>query len=474
MNKSWYLGTLNIYSLPGTLFVISFLISFYSLYLSFSNVHVSGLEFLFIIPSAFTFCLWFFSSNKIYYGPGLTVMHCIMFLRYVFFFPFYILSDYESDIIPITLINEYVYLSYYIILIEMFVIFITIKYFTSKSNVLVIFNKKSNPIFVFLLVSFSLGVITLFPELLINFNFVFDSSRYADPTYSFGDEEVVYGPTFGLELIKFSIIFLNLYLFEKYCWKFHFSKQKIFIFLSILSILIFTLFYIGVSRASILLPFLSYFFIVSKFYKEYGKKILYFISVYFFILMLTLTIYKQFRTSSISEGVGDLIGPAYFSNFINDYTSSFPSIYQGLYGFSQYEENNYGELIKNDYLSSIPLIHRFANMDIRTSTIFNNKIAIFIDRASFRILPMSIQGYMHLGLIFFFIYPFLTVLLIIHFDSFFQHSKDVYTSYAFALVSVGIGFSIGYIFTYHVIGRIFKLFIPMILLAYANNKKFKF
>jgi hypothetical protein len=356
----------------------------------------------------------------------------------------------------------------------MFVIFITIKYFTSKSNVLVIFNKKSNPIFVFLLVSFSLGVITLFPELLINFNFVFDSSRYADPTYSFGDEEVVYGPTFGLELIKFSIIFLNLYLFEKYCWKFHFSKQKIFIFLSILSILIFTLFYIGVSRASILLPFLSYFFIVSKFYKEYGKKILYFISVYFFILMLTLTIYKQFRTSSISEGVGDLIGPAYFSNFINDYTSSFPSIYQGLYGFSQYEENNYGELIKNDYLSSIPLIHRFANMDIRTSTIFNNKIAIFIDRASFRILPMSIQGYMHLGLIFFFIYPFLTVLLIIHFDSFFQHSKDVYTSYAFALVSVGIGFSIGYIFTYHVIGRIFKLFIPMILLAYANNKKFKF
>ena len=112
-------------------------------------------------------------------------------------------------------------------------------------------------------------------------------------------------------------------------------------------------------------------------------------------------------------------------------------------------------------------------MNYRTSNLFNEKIADVLYKPSFRILPMSVQGYMHLGIIFFFIYPVLSVIFILYFDSYFRQSKDVYTSYAYAFVSVSIGFSIGYLFTFHVIGKILRLFVPMIILAYINNRKIK-
>ncbi|REG77487.1 O-antigen polymerase [Algoriphagus antarcticus] len=472
MNKTYYLGPLNIYSLRGIIVLISLLVSFYCLLLSLNSDSTNGIQFVFIIPFCFAFCLWFFSKNNIYFGPGLIILYIMLFLKYVVFFPFYILGGYESDVIPRVLISEYVYLVYYLMLVEMVLIFFTIKFFSRKKNIVIPFVTKPNFVFIFLLVVCSLILIIAFPVLLRNYHFVFDSSRYADPTYAFGDEEMVYGPTLGLELLKFTIIFLNLYLFEKYCLKYFSSKKAIYIFLSVVCILVFSLFYIGISRSSILLPFLSYFFIVSKFYKEYSKKILLFISIYFFVLMLTLTIFKQFRTSSVSDGVEIFIGPVYFSNFINGYTNSFPNIYQGLYGFKDYEGEIDVELILNDYLSSIPFLHRLANMDYRTNVIFNEKIST-VNRPSSRILPMSIQGYMHLGVVFFFIYPVLSVLLILYFDSFFLQSNNVYTSYAFAFVSIAIGFSIGHLFTFHVVGRIFRVFLPMILLVYINNKKFK-
>lgn len=442
----------------------SLLSTLFSLIFMYASFDYSLIGIVVLIPIIYGFLYYFFIPRSAYFGPGWIVINIIMYLRYVLFVPFYVLNSFKSSVVEFYE-NYYIFITFFIILLELISIFLCANYFISK------FSKKNiNPNFFsinnfyFLAITLSLSAVSIFlnPIVLLNFNFVFDTTKFADETFAFGEQEFVFGSGPALELIKYSIILLNLYIFEKFLIKFYQYNSFKFLFISIVPFLISTLFYIGISRSSILIPFLAYLFLVVKYYKKDSLRVLPMLGIYISILIISLTIFKQFRTASVNDGVDEFVDIEFFSNFLNDYTSSFPNVYSGFVNVEKVSSLQNNETILNDYISAIPILHRYADMSNRTAVLFNRP---FSDKykTSHRILPLNIQGIMHFGFPFFVLYPILLIFFILKFDNNFKLSNNVYYSFVFAFISVGIGFSLGHTFTFHVLGRILRVLIPMLI-----------
>lgn len=425
------------------------------------------LSIIFTIPLVYGFLYYYLIPNYIDYGPGWTILTLVLSLRYLVFTPIFALNGYKSSIVGYY-DGFFILLTVSVIMIELFAILFTARVYFKykyKRKQINCFKRKNNMPFSAFVVLISLLIISSTPAVLLNFHFVFDSSRFAE--LNLANEEFVYGTGMQLELVKYGIVFFNLFVFEKFCSKYIETLNLRYLILSIMPIVISSLFYIGISRSSLLLPFLTYLFLIVKFYRFQKEKIVPLLIAYISVLMITLTIFKQFRTESIKDGSNRLSQIEFLSNFLNDYTSSFPNIYKGLISGSKYENDINSETIMNDYIAALPVIHRFADMRNRTNIYFNID---FSDRSkeSHRILPLNVQGFMHFG-IFFFIYSILTVYLILRFDLLFHNATNVYSAYLFAFVGIAIGFSIGHTFTAHVIGRITKVFLPLLFLVFLNN-----
>jgi|GEM_PF-3292396 len=432
------------------------------------------LKYVIFIPFFFGISFYLILFNSWNPGPGQLVLIGILYLKSVIFYPVFVASNFNSDVLPIILSKQSVFITYAAILGEILIIFLTIRFFNFRRVVYRFIKYNHNYVFLFILIIMSLFFLFYDKDILKNFHFVFDSSRYADLSYSFGDEEMVYGSTIGLEIIKFTIVFFNLYWLQYFSRKFFINFKFKFILISVLPILVFSLFYIGISRSSIFLPFLCYIFLNIKIYSIFSRRIIVFITTYLIIIIAVLSIFKQFRTDSISYGASEFITLAFLSNFINGYTNSWPNTYRGFLAFEDYKGEIDLSIITNDFLSSIPFIHRLADMNDRSNVIFNDALSTKYQDSS-RILPMTSQSYIHFGILFIFLYTFLSTLIILFFENKFYQSSDIFFSYAFLFIAISVAFSISHLFSFHVIGRIFRVFLPIFVLALVNKKViFKF
>ncbi|MBK8805100.1 MAG: hypothetical protein IPO21_00050 [Bacteroidales bacterium] len=449
----------------------SLLATIISLFISTSISSFLEINLVALIPFFYGMLFILFVPKNIFWGPGFIMLNIVFFIRYIIFIPIFFLNDFETKIVSYYEPN-YVLYTFFLILIELIVIFIVInivnKRMNSRDSVILII-KNNNFYFFSIIFILSIIVIARNSSVLSNFNFVFNPSKYIDESVGLAKSEFIYGSGIELELLKYTIIIFNLYFLEKYYFLFLNTQRQYYMYLAILPILFSSLFYIGISRSSLLLPLLTYIFVFNKFFPRAYKFVTPLFITYLVVSMTVLSIFKQFRTDSIAEGTEKFGDINNFTNILNDYTSCFPNVYQGFVNSEVYKNKRNYETVFNDYLSVFPFLHRFADLDNRTTVHFNLAFSN-IHKTSHRILPLTIQGYMHFGLLFFYIYAVLTVLLVLKFDDLYRNSGSIYYSFLYAFLAIGIGFSIGHTFTAHIIGRLIKFFIPMYIIFLINRK----
>ncbi len=454
---------MNFNSIKRLILFFSISSSIVSLFFLFNLPSIDFISIVVFIPALYGILYYILIPSFVFHGPGWFVINIIMFLRYVLFYPFYVLIGFKSSVVNFYS-NQYIFIVFVITILELLVILITSRYFLIKFS-----TRQRRYEFVpnrnlLVLVLFSLSalfVVLLNPAVLLNFNFVFDTTKFSDESFAFGEQDFVFGSGVALEYIKYAIIFFNLFFFEKFLTKYNSSRRLKFLILSTIPFLVSSLFYIGISRSSILIPFLAYLALLLKYFKQDSLRVLPILSIYIGVLIISLTIYKQFRTGSVKEGASELVDVKFLSDFLNDYTSSFPNVYSAFVTSEEVSSLVNSETIVNDYISILPYFHRYANMTNRTVVLFNKPFSNSI-KTSHRILPLNIQGVMHLGFPLFVMYSFFAIFIILKLDSFFLLSNNIYISFVFAFVAVGIGFSIGHTFSFHVVGRIFRFLIPML------------
>lgn len=401
-----------------------------------------GIFSLFLIPKNFTA------------GPGLSIALLVMIIRYIigpYFLSVSTSSFFSNKIESYTL---------GIMILEMFVILITIRKFAKETNE----NNKFKinefsyllPI-LFMLISILWSIKDPIP--ISRYNFILsgaDELIKTDLTDSEKGLPRLLNYTHYLLIISLFYFFYKLYV-RKY-------NNKYFI-LGMIIVLALGSFYIDSSRNSMLIPILAILFISIKGYPQFAKKIFISISLILVLSMSLLSVMKFFNSNTIER---ELVNVETTAGYLNSYFGGFLEVYLALENSDAIKMKMDDRTFFNEVFVATPFVNRFVNQENRT-TVFYNQTAY----QGSHIIPTIGQGYVYLGFFLSWLFSLFVFRLIFIFDNLYFKSNRVDFAFIFAFMALRFGWlhpgSLAHVFS------TLNTFIVLYIIIYASSyigKKF--
>jgi len=436
----------------------------------------SNFIYLFVIPFSYGILTWFLAKSIKDIGPGLLMMFIALFVRYIVFVPIFIISGYNTYIYnnyPVNLFGESMLLMIYEMIVIMVSVYLYDLYFKKKEfiknrfrkNELVFLYSIPNSFGIILMVIISLIFIYKEPALLNNYSFFLSPSEI-----KIIDVDIISGSKVGDSIIWWTKLLVTIYLFSYFYKKYILSNKEIYFILSIIFLILPSLFFDQRSRMSMLLPLVSSLFLLRIVYKKRKKIITSFFLIMITINMSILTAYKNFGGSTVSTAV-DVLGFDQLSDLLNMYFAGVPNITAGINAKMVFGSHLSLNTFLNDLFGYTMGLAK--NFDGYNSTKlygdflygygFNNG---FYDQ----ILPTIIHGYFYFG---FLLSPIFTIIMIfsfMYFDHVTKTTKRLDYAFIFAMVSAIVGFAIPAGF-YHLTINVMNILVPVLIFMYLNGKK---
>lgn len=402
-----------------------------------------GIFSLFLIPKNFTA------------GPGLSIALLVMIIRYIigpYFLSVSTSSFFSNKIESYTL---------GIMILEMFVILITIRKFAKETNENNKFKINDFSYFlplVFVLISILWSIKDPIP--ISRYNFILsgaDELVKTDLTDSERGLPRLLNYTHYLLIISLFYFFYKLYVRK--------CNNKYFI-LGIIIVLALGSFYIDSSRNSMLIPILAILFISIKGYPQFAKKIFISISLILVLSMSLLSVMKFFNSNTIER---EFVNVETTTGYLNSYFGGFLEVYLALENSDAIKMKMDDRTFFNEVFIATPFVNRFVNQENRT-TVFFNQTAY----QHSHIIPTVGQGYVYFGFVLSWLFSLIVFRLIFLFDNLYFKTNRVDFAFLFALTASRLGWlHPGSL--YHV-GSTLSTFIVLYVIIYASSyigKKYK-
>ncbi|MBN3582429.1 hypothetical protein JYB64_08515 [Algoriphagus aestuarii] len=430
--------------------ILSFIIFVFSYEFSLTDPR----SWICFIPLIYGILFYLIAPNPSNVGVGFIMLNLVLIAKYLLFPFFYVNSNYYSPYDSLILF-ETIKISYWYMMLEMILILVSLRIFYKTDCFNLDINNLGKysyklPIFLFFLL---IGIFNISPSSYSNFSFILTQEEFIF-------EKDFLGPTSYIFFIKWSLYIIPLYIFIFFYKKYLINPRIFYFILSIFPLVISTLIYFSNSRLSILIPLLSFWFVLVKFYPKYSKLISLYFLAYGAFSMLLLSLIKFFSVSNInSVSFSYDVG----SYFLNSYFHGIPNIALGIQASNQYYNTIKFSNILDELFAQVMFINDYFNVDNRTNYYFNKYIG-----TNSNIVPTLTEASMLFGKNLFWILTPLFTYLVCQFDRLSFKTSRIDKTFIFCFFSVSIAF--------FMLGNLnlisdsfFTYFIPIYLLFIVNR-----
>lgn len=419
---------------------------------------------LVLIPLIFLILFVVFPSFSRYMfnNLGITVINFTMLLRYVVS-PL-LMAIYGSDIqigssVSMVIQGQAVNLMLYEMIV-LFVIFaIFHKYFYSNKNEFQ--NVKSRPnLFGWIFVLLALVLVALDPSSVGRYSFIWSASQLNNDALA----NVSLAALFvQLAQIVVTIGILNI------IYRYYERRPSIlYLFLSLIVIMISVSFIIGTSRSSIILPLITGLFTIFILYKKYRKLIIT-VSGILSLLVISISTVLKLNTNIVT-GRGLYHSAGVLENFNTDlqiYFSGLTNISHSIESSYVYQPFHINGIL-GDITHSVVFINSFFS-DFQSALVTFNDMFYKKVGVSDQILPMLGQGYLYFGTILAPIFSIIVLLVVMLLDKNIHNSNSVFTLYVYAYLC--LKFSLFFMSNATILLSFFtNFFLVLLIIAILNNK----
>lgn len=321
--------------------------------------------------------------------------------------------------------------------------------------------KLTNNYFLYFVCFLIFLIFLIFPDLKLRYNFIFIPEELIKP------ELEVVGAGFLSILADYILILPPLLIFNYFVNKYYKIQSYKYILFLLISFIPFLLFFKGVSRFSALLPALAWLSTFCLVLPKYKKVATFTIMGSAFIVLISVSLFKQFGYSSANKSNDIGINWGEMAVVFNAY---FSGVYNVAYvmDIDKFINLNSGmHLFFNDFLKNIAMLSGFADNTSTSGFYFNNYIYSQSGQAD-QIIPIVGQSYLYFGYSGFFIMPAICVLIMIFLE------KKIYSidklNYIFPLTLLSIYFSLAMMISLNSIyPAMFNFVLPLLLILKINE-----
>lgn len=440
------------YKIKRVILLISIIVSVISF---IQNINW-GYEAISVLPLAFGIAIQSIPDTMIF-NSGLTMMFFVLCLRYLLYPLLFYYQPLEANI------ESFFIPAIIIMLLEIIVIFSTIKIYFKHHKIKhdfknVHLNKMNGfmPFVFFLLMIF---IYIDYPDVYANRHFILNSENI-----NMEKIDISGGVSQWMTWGEFLVIF---FLFNYFCIKYVQTQKRFYYLMSVLVLMFRCLFFVGHSRLSLLIPFVTVIFILKKVYDKKAKFTILLLIVYGVASTIILSIYKFFNTDSIDD-IAMSLSPQGNAELINEYFGGVKNI---MIGLNAYMQNGSSIVVWiNDTFRNAMGISAIFEPDPRNSvTIFNLAAYQNLSYQGYdQICPTVIEGLLMFGEFLFFIPTVIMVYVCCHFDNLFHKTSSIERAYMYAYIATIIGWAIPGNYM-HLCSNMFNSFIPMMILISLNK-----
>jgi hypothetical protein len=400
-----------------------------------------GYGWLFLIPVFFGIYFFIFPGVIRYVdmSPGILLICFVSFLRYVLsplltaVSGVYWISSGYAVLEPIYF-DKAIILTFYEMTCIMFAIFLfksrcrySVKNINFKSEY--IFNNEVPVIALLVIVAVLLLIIK--PSLLNNYNFFIVDEDITVAKYG------EYGTGIEIILIEVARYTLPLIFLPYFYRKYLNTKRTRYIIYSIIPVLVTISFFTRTSRGSVLVPGVTYLFLLTSLYKEKSKAIFTGLSAFLFFVLGSITLFKSFGLSS-SESSFSAFSIEWFENFLQVYFAGVKNVAVAIKANEVFNSKISLSTLLSDLLRNFPGVGHLVK-DIDTSTIYFNLVYYSGTHIFDNVIPTVGQGIMYLGYILSTTFSVIFVIIALKCDELYKSEKKVEYAFLFALIAVNFG-----------------------------------
>lgn len=413
--------------------LLGFILIFLSLFVMFFSKNENA---LLVVIAPIVYAGLYMISTDIFTNfkyPGISVINVICIIRYVII-PFFILMD--GDYVDETgLLNQGIWLMLYEQICVWFFLTIMTKRgykrldkVDSYSVLAGKFSTRSG----WIMTGFTLlGIVLIMlnPSYLNKFNFSLGMTR--STIYLYG--EVVA----GLEsiILDWSKIILPLVLANIFIARYRRYQKEYLYYLTVFIVLFFNIMiFMGISRASALLPGIACLFFFLKLFPEKKTKTMVLISTAIIVVAVTLTLYKNAYI-----GVNETYTFSSFTKYLQSYFVGPTNLAYSIIANDQYGVSFSWRTFMNDIFYGIPGMSNFFEAENRTTTLFN--LTVYQGGTSRdQIIPTIGQGLFYFGYVFSILPVLLLIWLTTKLDKMFVESNNTMDAFLYAFFAVSFGY----------------------------------
>lgn len=362
--------------------------------------------------------------NKTLMYKSLFIINLIIYIRYVLIPLLYALdSELIFRNIPnLSIINTAIFIMIYELIITIIVINLLTKNkrITTKNIEI-----KSNLVGYGFLI-FTLLLIILQPKLLTRYSFILTTDVLKSKTIEGLDSSI---SLLLVQLAHYILIASCIHFTYKY-----FSKKSriIGLLLGICMSIFFSMFIVGTSRSSVILPLITSLLLLGDLYSEYKKRLYTFsLGIIIFIILLT----TKLKSETINnEGIINTVNNIHYQ--LQVYFSGVMNVAYAIDSRNFYESFQLNSII-SDLVRSIAYFGAKFTSQISALEAFN--IRIYNGGLSRdHILPMIGQGYLYFGFILSPIFIIITIILAIKLEKFYARSTSVIMKFIILLFVIRV------------------------------------
>ncbi|MDD2474651.1 MAG: O-antigen ligase [Dysgonamonadaceae bacterium] len=440
-----------------SLIIISFVVL---VYLAFGT-YDTGFDYLYLLPfSVLVLSLIFRKQLMQYKGSFVATLLLIQVgIRYLAI-PLY---NSFSDNTDIVFTNVYHFEVVFFMILELIAIYSVLAYYSNKQlNALKIKQDKIKTITPSLSLILILSVVFIYIFLsgfFLRVNYIWQIKSFIEMSEQIDKIPALAGVLFNPFRIIASLLLIS-FIYNK-------PIKNVFKVLFLFAILIFnSIIIVETSRISIILIILPLAFIFYTVFNDLKKHILIGMGFILISVIAITTIGKFSRTIERSESfsiINEKSLNAYFAGPMNINTA--------LNLYYDRDEWDRMDFMMNDFFQNVPMLSRLTEDDFKTNVLFNEQIyghRVFQDQ----IVPLSLNGLIHFGVIGPLLYPLLFITLALFFERRYLQRKfigdkfvNIYLAIVFSLIFM---LNIGFIFATFLITLVF-IVIPFKVIKFFNR-----
>lgn len=410
----------------------------------------AGYNIYFLVPLTFAFLILIFNSisNAIFKRLGLTVMFVVMNMRYILLPLILCLGKYNVRI-GVTPEPKYIKLAIISTLLEMVTIFITshilINKFTSNQRIKRELKFKTKQRFIqpinykfiyILLILLAITIIVIIPEVIADYRFIFNTENISTTIKVDFPMAGLFKTILSFAQYAIVLIIIN-FSYKKYMR----NGKIIYIVYSLIAVLLSMTITSNLSRFTILIPTITYTYLLTKIFPKEAKKIMYIILGSLLCAIVFMTAIKFFGEGrGSSSDASDIM---WWADTLQMYLAGPRNIAIAISG-NNLVNDIYGplhiKLLFTDLFSNVAMLSNFVPTELNSVHIFNYAYynsSISVDQ----IPPFIASAYYYFGYLLAPIWASITIAILFWLDEKAIKSRYLDESFIFNLVSVYFGLS---------------------------------